>query len=226
MRNEIQIEKLGRPVMNRVLVSIKDTSDEFQTKGGIDVRSAYNADCYADSLGFNVSEFLPRSGVVVTLPSVISDFKYDYMTENELQVGDTVFWNLMSCRDMLVMDCDGAKYGQPDYHEILVRVRDGVVTPINGNVLLSAVEKSIKALEYTVVKKSSDIWKIERLPEKMPVSHIERRNSEVDWSVGDRVKLLVNQSPYRIEGELNKILDAELFCVPEHMILSTVNNLS
>jgi len=224
MRNELIISKLGTPVMNHVLVSIVDNSTEFKTEGGIDVRSDYASDAWSDAKGFNISEFMPRSGVVVALPSVLSDYGYDYIPDMELQVGDTVFWNLMSCREMQILNLNGKLYGLVVYQELLIRVREDIILPINGQVLLSAVSKETKAMAYSVVKPFSDVWKIEMMPEQLPVSHIERRNCHVGWEKNDFVKILVNESPYRIEGQINKSLSSELFCVPEHMILATVKD--
>ena len=222
MRNEISVNGLGRPVMNKCLIKIKDTFDEMQTKSGITIKSSIHEGAWSDSTGHNVSDFIPRHGEVVRLPRLISRYGFDYDTENELEIGDTVFWNLTVCMDMQILVCDGEKYALIDYHGILIRVRNGVITPINGYVLLSPVSKTVTALSYSKTQEITDIWKIKQLPDKDAVSTIPRRNTTTPWEAGDQIKIMVGMSPYKIEGDLNKVLSEDLYCVPKFMVLCTV----
>jgi len=223
MRNEIQLEKLGKPLMNKILVEIEDTSSEFTTKGGIIAKSDYDNEAWSDSIGHSVSEFIPRSGKVINTPRLITAYNYDYHTIREVEIGDIVFWNLICFAEMQVISCDGKKYVLCDYHDILIRLRNGVITPINGYVLLRPVSKETTALAYTKVQKVTDYWDIIKMPETIPISQVERRNSPTEWEVGDRVILMVFQSPFRIEGALNKVLEEDLYCAPVWMVLCSID---
>lgn len=219
MRNEIPIDKLGIPVMNQVFIKIEDIEDSFKTKGGIIAKSDFVPEAWSDSEGHSVTTFIPRSGVVSAIPGIITAYGWDYDTECEIQVGDTVFWSIGSFESCSVLVCSGEKFLSINYHKLLIRVRDGEILPVNGNVLLTCVSKVHTALSYTVTDKLSNLWDIYQMPEKIPVSRMPRRNGEIQWAVGDRVIILVNMSAIRIEGDINKILDKELYCVPWHFIL-------
>lgn len=219
MRNEIPIDKLGIPVMNQVFVKITDIEDSFKTKGGIIAKSDFVPEAWSNSEGHSVTDFIARSGVVAAIPKIITSHGYDYETECEIQVGDTVFWSIGSFESCSVLVCSGEKFLSINYHKLLIRERDGDILPLNGNVLLTSVSKVRTALSYTVTDKLSNLWDICQMPEKIPVSKIPRRNGEMYWEVGDRVIISVNQSAMKIEGDINKSLDKELYCVPWHFIL-------
>ena len=222
MRNEIIVESLGTPLMSKILVKVVDTFDRFTSKGGIIIKNCANDEAWSDGEVYNITEFIPRHGEVVKMPRSINSHGYDYFTDCEIEVGDTVYWSIVSFENVTVLVCEGQRYVQIDYHALLIRIRNGKMLPINGNVLLSPVSKETKALSYTQTEKITDRWDIVQLSEKIPVSKIARRNGETDWEVGDRVILLVNRSPIKIEGDINKSLDREMYCAPWWMILVNV----
>jgi co-chaperonin GroES (HSP10) len=222
MRNEIFVDKIGKPVMNNVIVEVVDTFDSFISKGGIKLVNAADKESWGDNTGYNITEFIVRYGTVVRLPKGIYPGSFDYATECELQVGDVVYWNSISFKEHLPMICEDKKYLLVDYHEILLRIRDGEMTPINGNVLLHAIQKEETALSYTKVYEKTEKWKIYKKPEKKNIE-LSPRNEFTDiWEVGDTVYILVMDKPYRIEGYINRNLDEVVYACPLRMILCAV----
>ena len=223
VRNEIIVDKLGTPLMSKILIKVQDTFDEFTTKGGIIAKSDVNKEAWSDSEGHNLSEFIPRHGEVVKMPRSINPYGWDYFTDCEIEVGDTVYWSIVSFENVTVLVYEGQRYVQIDYHALLIRIRDGKILPINGNVLFSPVPIEKKYLDHVVVEPITDRWTIYQLPEKVPVSKIARRNGDVSmWSKGDRVITLLNKALIKIEGDINKSLDKDLFTCPIFMILCNV----
>lgn len=222
MRNEIQINRLGRPINNHVFVEIQDTSFEFKTESGIIAKSAFSEDAWSDAKGYSVSDFMPRSGIVSAIPRVLYPSGFDYKTELEIEVGDEVFWSAHVVEGCTVLVCAGKKYLKIDYHHLLARRRSCEICPINGYVLFKAVPEVKTALAYTETKKISDKWDIFILPEKLPVSLLRKRNVPMIWEEDDRVLLMVNSSPLKLESSLRSTMDVELYAAYFWMILCDV----
>ncbi len=224
MKKEIWIDQIGIPCMNQVLIEIEDIYSSFKTKSGLIIKSNYHEDSTADSIGHSVSDFIPRKGKVIALPKYITNYKYDYDTTCELQNGDDVFWTPNSSSEQTVLFCSvfKKKYVLVDYHEIIIRERNGKLMPINGFILLSPVGKEEIALQYKKTSKISDLWDIKLLPETFPVSETETRNGEFIFEAGDRVKILTSMFPYRIEQEMNRKLDEDLFACYWWMVLCDI----
>lgn len=222
MRNEIEVDRLGIPVMNKIFVKIQDIETEFTTKGGIIAKSDFAPDAWSNAEGHSVTEFIPRHGVVAAVPKIITAYGWDFDTDCEIQVGDTVFWSVGSFENHTVLCCNDEKFLSIDYHAILIRIRNGNILPINGNILLAPVAKEKTALRYTVAQKTSNLWDIVTMPEKIPVSKKPHRNGELPWSEGDRVILMVGMNAIKIEGDINKSLEKELYVIPWWMVLCDV----
>ena len=219
MRNEIEVEKLGKPVFNRVLVEVIDTFQEFLSKGGITLVNATAEEAWADSEIANITEFIVRHGKVVDLPQNITSGSFDYDTEMEIEKGDIVYWNSISFKEHIPIVCDGKKYLLVDYHELLIRIRGKEIMPINGFALLKPIEESTSFGVYTTTKKLTDRWEIVYKPEQLNIELAEQNKFEDLWEVGDVVYTLVREMPYRVEGFINKILKEQLYAVPMRMIL-------
>ena len=72
MRNELFTDKLGRPVRNKVLVSVEDHFNEIKTKSGLILPNVAHNEASANSPGYSFSEFIPRFGTVLALPKTIT----------------------------------------------------------------------------------------------------------------------------------------------------------
>ena len=225
MRNEIQINQLGRPINNYVFVEIQDTTFQFKRESGIVIQKTYSEDAWSDAKGYSVSDFMPRSGIVAAVPNVIYPGNFDYKTELEIEVGDEVFWSAHVVEGCAVLVCAGKKYLKIDYHHLLARRRDNDLCPINGYVLFKADPEVKTALAYTETKKISDKWDIAILPEKLPVSLLKKRNVPMIWEEDDRVLLMVHSSPLKLESSLRSTMDIELYAAYWWMCLIDVEKL-
>jgi co-chaperonin GroES (HSP10) len=220
MRNEIHTDKIGRPIRNKVLVEIEDTFEQITTKSGIVLPNLTDVETWADSRQYNISEFIPRQGKVVSLPEIITPGSFDYQTEAELQVNDVCYWNLVSFKSHIPIVCGEKKYLLVDYHEIICRVRDGVITPINGYCMLSPVSLETNALKFTRTEKITEKWKIHTMPEKMPTELNPRYFCDTKWEVGDVVYIKVYKSPFKLEGDIVRHLSEPLYAILVRMILA------
>lgn len=225
MRNEITTEKLGRPVYNRVLVQVIDTFNEFKTKAGVAVVNAAHDEAWADSEQASITEFIPRHGIVHSLPKRITKGSFDYDTELEIEPGDIVYWNSISFKESIPLVYGKKKFLLVDYHELLLRIRYDKITPINGFALLRAVEKEEKVLSYTVQRNVTERWEIAYMPEKVNVELNKWNEFDNVWEVGDIVYLAVIDKPFKIEGFMNRYMDEVLYAIPLRMILYSDENI-
>ena len=219
MRNELHVEKLGKPVYNRILVSVIDTFDEFVSKGGVTLINSMAEGAWADSDIANITEYIMRHGVVVDLPDKVTSGSFDYDTDIEVKVGDIVYWNSISFKEHIPLVHEGKKYLLVDYHELLLRIRDDRITPVNGFALLRPIEKVATALAYTVVTPVTEQWEITHKPENLNWE-LSKHNKFYDiWEVGDIVHTMVRDMPFKLEGFINKVLKDQLYAVPLRMVL-------
>lgn len=222
MRNELIVAKRPvRAVNNLVVVSVQDTFEGFRTRGGIELVNLTENDSWGDSGEYNISEFVMRYGTVEHVPEVISKGSYNYRTNVEVKRGDIVFWNLISFKDHIPIVVEKQLFLLVDYHELIARERDGEVTPLNGMGLFSPVELKQKIIAHTITAKLSDDWILEKLPDNKVVYDDHSRSDSDVWEVGDKVKLLVRQSPYKLEGTIRRRLEKELYACPIKYIICT-----
>jgi len=222
MRNELFTNKLGRPANNKVLVEVTDIFDSIITKLGIELPNMALEETWGDSPGYSFSEFIIRYGRVVSVPAFITHGSFDYETENELQEGDIVYWNIVAFRDSQPLVKGDRKYLLVDYHEIMLRIRNEVITPINGYCLFTAISEEHKYREFTNIINKTEKWKIWKKPEKLNKELNPRFWIEDIWEVGETVYLQVMDKPFKIEGDIVKNLPEELYAAPYRMILCEV----
>ena len=219
MRGEVDIEKIGRPVCNKILIQVKDTFDEFKTPGGIDIINCVDKEAWADSPGFTISEFIIRYGKVVRVPFSVSKGSFDYETTLEVKPGDIVYMNSISFKEHTPLVCEGEKYLLVDYHEVIFRIRNGEITPVNGFCLFKAVPKETTVLQYTTRQNITERWLLTHKPDYLN-KELNPRNEFIDiWEKNDIVHLLVRDKPFKIQGDINKSLKVEYFAAPLKMIL-------
>jgi len=219
MRNEIYLDKTGKPITNNILVEVIDTFEGFTTKTGIRLVNATDNDSWGDSDKFNITEFIIRYGKVVRIPDKISSGTFDYDTELEVEIGDTVYWNSISFKEHTPLVVDDKKYLLADYHEVILRIRGNEVTPVNGFCLLLPIKETFKAMEFAYTTEKSSKWELYRKPEKL-VTELNPRNYFDDiWEVGETVYIQLIDKPYKLEGYINRAMDKELYACPLRMIM-------
>lgn len=83
-------------------------------------------------------------GEVIAVPPYVDE---ELCTEQELKVGDTIFFHYLCCmnaiRDQRFLIYDGQVYYIVNYGSIFCAKRDGVAIPVNGHILVSPLEKPI-----------------------------------------------------------------------------------
>lgn len=221
MRNELFSDKIGIPTNNKVLVEVTDTFDSIITKLGIELPNMSHEDSWGDSPGYSFSEFIIRYGRVKATPRLITSGSFDYETNNELKINDIIYWNIVAFRDSQPIVVDNKKYLLVDYHEIILRVRDEAITPINGNCLFTPVQEEHTYGEYTHIVQKTKKWIIWRKPEQLNKELNPRYYVDDIWEAGDEVYLQVMDKPFKIEGDIVKNLPVELYAAPLRMILCT-----
>jgi hypothetical protein len=222
MRNEIRIEELPTKVINnKVLVHVNDIFSGFTTKNGIKIVNLTLDDSWGDSKEYNISEFVMRYGTVIHVPEVITKETFNYETKVEVQEGDIVYWNLISFADHLPIVHNKKLYLLVDYHELLARKRNDEITPINGYALFTPVSKEKNYLDYKVKTDVTDEWILEKLPDYIPVYDKNSRHPSGVWEEGDKVRILVRTSPFKLEGTIHKTLDEDLYACPVSYIICT-----
>lgn len=223
MRNEININQLPtKAINNRVLVEVEDVFTSFKTESGIELVNLTENDSWADSKEFNISEFVVRYGKVVLVPEVITKGSFSYKTTTEINVGDIVFWNLISFQDHIPLRYNKRLFLLVDYHEIHAKeTPNGVLIPVNGFGLFYPVLETITALSYSQTMGISDEWILAAKPLNNVVYANSERNASDVWEIGDKVRLLVRQSPFKLEGTIRRKLEKELYACPMNFIICT-----
>lgn len=223
MRNELYADKIGKPVRNNVFVEVIDIFNEIQTNLGFILPNMSDEESKGDSPGYSFREFAVRFGKVVGVPDIITPGSFDYDTEVEVKEGDIVYWNYFSFLNHQPIVVGEKKYLLVDYHDIIFRIRDEKITPVNGNALFAPVPEKISFAEFESVKDVTEKWIIHTLPERLPSFRNQRHYTDVNWEIGDKVFLAVGDKPFEIEGDIVKNLPGRLFACPVRMILCTVD---
>lgn len=215
MKEYLFTDKLAKPPVGYLLVEVENTYDERVSKGGIVLPNMAHEEAEADSKGYNLSQWIIRSGKVVTMAESNKNVDYDWSDENEIQVGDLVYWSIVNFFDAPVLRKDDRIFLLIKYHDILIRIRDGVITPVNGFYLFTKIKKTKKALFYEVEKRN--FWyKLEQMSKEV-VYEDERFNFEPEFKEGWECFLLV--PPIQIEADTNINLDKEYFVAQKRHIL-------
>lgn len=129
-----------RPINNKVILRVDYDPEEEKTEAGI-----YKGSGWWDSTGH-----LVRYGEVVSVCDKLFEreedgFGVEWGTEVEVQVGDTVYMSKMESYNAPLFKKDGKIYFVVDYSELVLRIRDGVVYPLNGYLIVEKVEETAKA---------------------------------------------------------------------------------
>ena len=203
------------------MVEVEDVFSSFETKSGIQLVNLTENDSWGDSNQYNISEFVMRYGKVVLIPEVITKGSFSYNTIPEIKKGDIVFWNLICFQDLIPLKFNEKLYLLVDYHELHAKESDGKLIPINGFGLFSPVSETFSALSYSKTQNISDKWILEELPENNVIYDDPDKNASDIWEKGDMVRLVVRQSPYKLEGTIRRKLDKELYACPMNFIICT-----
>ena len=219
MRNVTFLETAPIPTHNKVLVRVKDTYDEKKTASGIILSNAAHFESEADSPGFNLSEWIVRTGVVEKMPRILSLSNYDWYPNDEISVGDQVYWPIVRFFEYEVIKTDdGGLFMLVDYHDIHLKKVDGVAIPVNGFILFTQEKRTESALEYSV-EKDEQWFDIVRIGQDIKYEY-EPFNYEAEWEEGDRC--ILNVPPYKLEAETTREFDEQYFLAQKRHILMAI----
>lgn len=217
MRETIEIQKIPTPVHNEVIVKIDDNYKVKQRKSGVFLANSAHDEAEADSDGFELSEFIIRSGVVARMPRILTK-EYDWLpVEGEIKEGDRVFWpivNFFNYRYLYTLD--GDLYIVVKYYDIHAKDLNGNPVPVNGYYLFAKEKKKEVALQY-VAEKDSGWYTIKRKPENNVVYERSTFNADDIWEEED--KCLLNVPPFQLEANTSEEFGETYYLAQKRHIL-------
>lgn len=221
MREVIYMDKAPIPMHNNVIVKVDDTYSIKMRNSGIFASNAAHDEAECDSPGFELSEFIIRHGVVVNLPRKLY-LEYDwYANEDEIKVGDKVFWNIVNFFNYpLIHTFNGEVFLEVKYWDIHLKEVDGKPVPVNGYYLFEKDKTEETALAYTV-EKDSGWFKIKAIGEEVTFEN-DYFNYPSIWEADDRC--LLNVPPYQLEAKTSEQFDGEYYLAQKRHILIADDN--
>ena len=143
VREQFELDILGdKPMINnRVLVKV-----DFVPEDGVKFGNIYLA-----GAKWNEAGRVARYGVVVKAPERLVgiwekefDGAMEWKTDMEVQVGDTVFFNKMESANAPAIVIGDSLYYIIRYSEIILRVRNGEIYPLNGYAVVTKVVETVR----------------------------------------------------------------------------------
>lgn len=177
-----EVSSLGGALLNnRVLVEVDQLRYETtKTKSGLEL--------YVDDTHV-LHQYTVRHGVVAKLPEKLMFWDEDkesglpWRTEMEIEVGDAVWFTGMSSHSGEKLSFKGKKYILIPYQDLYVAKRGEQVIPLNSNILLEPISKTVKALAYEKVSDSATVAKIDFIGRLNTEYEFEDRQDDEDLSL-------------------------------------------
>jgi len=210
-RQEIYLDSIEGYRPYRGMVLIRPVSKEgATTKAGVIV--GFDPDAkYVDEEGSHIADMTSTVGTVIALP--IHHWTEGYTIENELQVGDQVWFNYFSSLHGTDVWVGKELYRLIKYDGLVAARRGGEIIILNGYVLLEEVmeEKKDNSI-WSPAHKLTDRGIIRYLGGKR-VYDIPALTDDIDLNVGDTV--LLRKGAHVIQMERQKYLatfnDGEMY---------------
>jgi hypothetical protein len=220
MRESTQIDNIPVPVHNNVIIKIDDTYKVKQRESGVFLMNAAHDEAEADSDGYTLSEFVIRGGVVVSMPRVLYP-EYDWFpVENEINVGDKVFWPIVNFFNYRYLyKLNGELFIEVKYYDIHAKEIDGKPVPVNGFYLFKREKKKEVALQF-IAEKDSEWYSIVKKPVKEVIYQRDTFNHDGTWSVGD--KCMLNVPPFQLEAKTSEEFSEPYYLAQKRHILIAV----
>lgn len=214
MSRILTTNKIAEVPAGKLLVEIDYNYYERESKGGVILPNAAHEEAEADGDGFNLSEWIIRHGKVVRMGESDNE-SYDWVSDGEIKVGDVVYWSIVRYFDYPLIEVDKTYYLIVDYHDILVRVRNEELSPVNGFYLFTN-EPLEDGWGAFVAVKHNPWYRLEQMGEEVKYEHYEFNYSGI-WEVGMDCLLLV--PPIKLEADTNRHLDKDYFVAQKRHIL-------
>jgi len=170
--------------------------------------------------GFELSQWIIRTGVVHTMPRKLSMGGYDWEPNpGEIKVGDQVYWSIARFFQYPVIVTDDKKmFLLVDYHDLILKKVGDTPVPVNGFYLFTQMSSERKIFEHTIVDKLEE-YKIVAIGDEVEYE-LDQFNYDAIWEVGDVCTLLV--PPFKLEAKISQEFDEEYFLVQKRHILMGV----
>lgn len=232
----IKLDKLPSKVMNNnVLVYIDFIPEDgslIKTKGGLDIQLAGGT--------WQEASRVARYGEVVRVPSELKSHKtheatsdrngsasfipMDYECDMELQEGDTVYFTKMASANAIRTIIGNKVYFLIHYSEIVLRVRENVIYPLNGNVLVSKVMEDSPMVKNLIIdfdRKQDKKLGVVKYAGKKNVDYGSKTMVDADVEVGDKV-VFAGGFWTEVENDSFAKLDEELGFVQRCWIVAKI----
>jgi len=126
-----------KPINNKVVLRVWDDPTKWE---GLIKGSSY----------WEESSHLVRYGEIVGVcdklyEREVDGFGIEWGTRLEVEVGDVVYTTKMASYNAPSFEKDGQFYWIVDYSELVLRIRDGVIYPLNGYVLLDKKDEQAQS---------------------------------------------------------------------------------
>lgn len=215
MKEVINVDTLATPPQGKMIVKIDDTYDERVSAGGVILPNAAHDEAEADGEGFNLSEWIIRHGTVVKMPRFLSNEDYDWETADEIQVGDQVYWPIVRFFDYPVLRFEKQLFLIVDYFDILLRIREEEIRPVNG---FYVFKQHPIIREWGAYRKEvyNPWFRLEMMGDEVVYKNAEF-NYPPEWKPG--MDCLIFVPPIKLEADTNKSLDEDFYMAQKRHIL-------
>lgn len=221
MEGIFYVNQIDTPADGKVIVRIKDEYDLAVSNGGVLLSNAAHKEAQCSSEGFNLHEWIIRSGVVVKLPKNAYKGSYDWMPTDEIKLGDIVFWPIVKFFDYPKLKTpDNDLFMLVDYMDIYARISEGndLPDPVNGFYVFTRNFEHIKALEFET-EKISEWYTLEKKGRDV-VYDEDQFNDNRQWKVGSKCLLMV--PPIQLESNLKSTFKTDYFLAQKRHILASM----
>jgi hypothetical protein len=207
---EISSEELAnaRCVYDDVIVKLPFMWDEVRVAGA-----------YVDTK-FNPSRFVPRYGIVHSLPHVLTNSSFTWTPNMEVEIGDTVWFGAMPSvlatgteeggdSNAKCLVCNGELYLCVDYHHLIIAKRGESMFALNGLLITKPVEPD--RTHITTEEEQDDVFQVV-YSGKNNVSYIYGNEiSQFDIVAGTRI-ITEKYCNIPIEFEVGATLEKMYYC--------------
>jgi hypothetical protein len=146
-----ELERAEIPT-NHVLIEMQYKSEDLKTHTGIQI--GFNSEVlYSEGDTSHIADVAEIWGIVKKIPHVLffdpDDPKsMDWECNQELMVGDIVFFNVLESKNANEVKCDGKIYRSVPYADVYCIKRNGAVIVVNGFCLCTPVyHKKLSSLD-------------------------------------------------------------------------------
>ncbi len=203
-----------RSPKDHVLLKIERKSDDSGIIGNQTIYF-YNGELNLKDGSYNPNDRTRIYGEVVSVPDSLSNTPMDYsdmlLSDCRIEVlpGDKAYFYYISLNDDNMLTIEGNMYLKVRYDNIICVVRNGVIIPVSGHVLVSKVKKKESVLLYEVEKVREFAGKVEHVPTGY-------NGEDLNFVAGDVIHFYENSD---FENEIEGV---KYYCMRSEFIIAKV----